>query len=350
MEVRMFLTKTKRSRYYQIIYFKDGKQTSKSTYATSRKKAEIILEAFQRSVLELPGIPHVGSSPRLKKFEEEYIEMISLSCSRGYLIRSVKPAFKHISLYFGNVHLGNIKSIDAERFLFDHYKKAKHSAVLYHRVLKAAFTKAIIWGYTETNPFKGIRLPKIQWKAPVFITVDELKKIIDNTEKQVFKDLFQFAFFTGMRSAEIMNLKWNQVNLEDNKIQIGSDEFNTKSRKIRFIPIAEPIKHILIGNNLNSHNNGKSFVFSKGKYENYNRDYISKKFKKSVREAGLSEEIHFHTLRASFGSLLLQKGIPISSISKLLGHSSILVTERHYTELRLDNLYSAISSFNDIQL
>jgi integrase len=250
-------------------------------------------------------------------------------------------------MYFGNVGLNTIQNKDAERFLLDHFKKAKHSAVLYHRVLKAAFNKAIIWGYTETNPFQGIRLPKIQSKAPVFITVDELKKIIDNTEKQVFKDLFQFAFFTGMRSAEIINLKWDQVNLAENKIQVGSNEYNTKSRKIRFIPIAEPIKHILIKKNQNSDKNGKSYVFSKGEYDNFNGDYISKKFKKAVRKAGLSEDIHFHTLRASFGSLLLQKGIPISTISKLLGHSSILVTERHYTELRLDNLYSAINSFNE---
>jgi hypothetical protein len=64
----MFLSKTKRSRYYQIIFFKDGKQTSKSTHTTSRNKAEIILEAFQKSVLELPGIPQVSSSPSLKKF------------------------------------------------------------------------------------------------------------------------------------------------------------------------------------------------------------------------------------------------------------------------------------------
>ncbi len=346
----MFLTKTKRSRYYQIIYSKDGKQTSKSTHTANRKKAEIILEAFQRSILELPEIPQVSCSPRLKEFKEEYIEMISLSCSWGYLIRSVKPAFKHISLYFGNVNLNSIISKDAERFLLDHYKKAKHSAVLYHRVLKAAFNKAIIWGYTEINPFKGIRLPKIQWKAPVFITVDELIKILDNTEKQVFKDLFQFAFFSGMRSAEIMTLKWDRIDLERGVIQVGSDEFNTKSRKIRFVPIAKPLKHILIRKKLNSNNKSKMFVFGKWEYEKFNGDYISKKFKKSVREAGLSEEIHFHTLRASFGSLLLQKGIPISTISKLLGHSSILVTERHYTELRLDNLYSAISSFDEYRL
>lgn len=71
----MFLTKTKRSPFYQIIYFNDGKQTSKSTQTTDRKKAEIILEAFNRSIIELPEIPYISSSIRLRKFSQEYIDL-----------------------------------------------------------------------------------------------------------------------------------------------------------------------------------------------------------------------------------------------------------------------------------
>jgi len=344
----MFLTKTKRSRYYQIIYFKDGKQTSKSTHTANRKKAEIILEAFQRSVLELPGMPQASCSPRLKKFAGEYIELISLSCSRGYLIRSVKPAFKHLIFNFGNVELSGINSRDLERVLLDHYKKSKHSALLFHRVLKAAFNKAIDWEYIEKNPFKGFRLPKIQWKSPVFINIDELKLIIKQTEPQMFKDIFLFAFLTGMRSSEIMNLKWKQVDLKRGVIQIGSDEFQTKSKKIRFIPIAKAVINIFDRVYPGDIDLNKYCVFHKGDGYPFDSDYISRKFKCAVRKADISDDIHFHTLRASFGSFLLQNEVSLSVISKLLGHSSILVTERHYASLNFNNLISAINSFNEI--
>lgn len=344
----MFLTKIKRSRYYQIIYFKDGKQTSKSTHTANRKKAEIILEAFQRSVLELPGIPQVSCSPRLKKFAGEYIELISLSCSRGYLIRSVKPAFKHLIFNFGNVELSGINSRDLERVLVDHYKKSKHSALLFHRVLKAAFNKAIDWEYIEKNPFKGFRLPKIQWKSPVFINIDELKLIIKETKPQMFKDIFLFAFLTGMRSSEIMNLKWKQVDLKRGVIQIGSDEFQTKSRKIRFIPITKSVKNMLDRICPGNIDPNKNSVFHKGDGYPFDSDYISRKFKCAVRKADISDDIHFHTLRASFGSFLLQRGIQISAISELLGHSSISVTERHYASLSFNNLVDAMSPLNNV--
>jgi hypothetical protein len=73
----MFLTKTKRSRYYQIIYLKDGKQTSKSTQTTDKKEAKIILEVFKKSIVALPELPRIKSSLTLKKFSQEYIELMS---------------------------------------------------------------------------------------------------------------------------------------------------------------------------------------------------------------------------------------------------------------------------------
>ena len=64
----------------------------------------------------------------------------------------------------------------------------------------------------------------------------------------------------------------------------------------------------------------------------------------------ISDKIHFHTLMSSFGSFLLQNGIPISVISELLGHSSILVTQKHYTSLSTNNLVSALFPFNEVYL
>lgn len=338
----MFLTKTKRSRYYQIIYSKDGKQTSKSTHTANRKKAEIILEAFQRSILELPEIPQVSCSPRLKEFEEEYIEMISLSCSRGYLIRSVKPAFKHLLLYFGDIQIHKITNQNAERFLLNHFQKAKYSAALYLRVLKASFNKAINWGYVQNNPLVGIRLPKFQANVPVFINVDEFKLILNNTDRKIFKDIFLFAYLTGMRSAEIMNLKWNEVDLENNLIRIGSKEFATKSKKIRVVPIITSVRDVLMRNYPGNAFAQKYFVFDSGNGYKFSGEYVSKKFKSAVRNACLPETYKFHSLRSSYGSLLLKEGISIGLISKLLCHSSSIVTERHYLSVNSEIIHLII--------
>ncbi|MHA1988885.1 MAG: tyrosine-type recombinase/integrase [Promethearchaeota archaeon] len=122
----------------------------------------------------------------------------------------------------------------------------------------------------------------------------------------------------------------------------------TKSRKVRFIPIANPVKEILLKNPPSILSISKYFVFNNGNGIPFRADTISKKFKKAVRKAELPEEIHFHSLRSSFGSLLLQRGISISVISKLLGHSSISVTEKHYVSLSFHNLVDAMSSLNEV--
>jgi len=344
----MFITKTKKSSNYQIVYRKNGCLTTKSTGSKNRKHAEIILEAFEKSFVHLTEPINKLKSISIKKFADEFIEITTLSCSKGYIGRSVKPAFKHLILHFGNVDLGEINNYKAEKFLLSHFQKSKHSALLYHRVLKAAFNKALSWDYIETNPFVGFKLPKVQLKAPKFITIEELEKICNHTEQEIFKDIFRFAFLTGMRCGEIINLTWDKIDFNNNSIQIGSDNFTTKSKRVRFIPIAKPLKEILLNNPIDNLSLDKYYVFNNGIGVPFRCDYISKKFKIAVRGVKLPEEIHFHTLRSSFGSYLLQNGTPISVISKLLGHSSISVTEKHYASLSFNNLVDAMNILNEI--
>jgi len=73
-----------------------------------------------------------------------------------------------------------------------------------------------------------------------------------------------------------------------------------------------------------------------------NEDYASKKFKVAVREAGLSDNIHFHTLRHSFASSLAQKGVSLFVIKELLGHEDIKTTQI-YSHLQTENLTDAVN-------
>ena len=65
---------------------------------------------------------------------------------------------------------------------------------------------------------------------------------------------------------------------------------------------------------------------------NYRRDFVSHKFKKEVRKLGI-KNARFHDLRRTFGYNLIRQGRPIYEVSKLLGHSSVTTTERHYAPL-----------------
>jgi integrase len=64
----------------------------------------------------------------------------------------------------------------------------------------------------------------------------------------------------------------------------------------------------------------------------YNKDYVSHKFKKEVRRLGI-KNTRFHDLRRTFGLNLIKQGMSIYKISKLLGHKSVKTTELHYAPL-----------------
>jgi len=73
-----------------------------------------------------------------------------------------------------------------------------------------------------------------------------------------------------------------------------------------------------------------------------NEDYASKHFKKAVRAAGLNDNIHFHTLRHSFASRLILKGVSLFVVKELLGREDIRTTQI-YSHLKTENLVNAIS-------
>ena len=84
------------------------------------------------------------------------------------------------------------------------------------------------------------------------------------------------------------------------------------------------------------------YIFSRVTGIKLNEDYASKHFKKAVRAAGLNDNIHFHTLRHSFASRLIQKGASVFVVKELLGHEDIKTT-LIYSHLKTENLTEAIN-------
>ncbi len=91
-------------------------------------------------------------------------------------------------------------------------------------------------------------------------------------------------------------------------------------------------------NNVNNNN----YIFYRIEGIKLNEDYASKHFKKAVRAAGLNDNIHFHTLRHSFASRLIQKGASVFVVKELLGHEDIKTTQI-YSHLQTENLTEAVN-------
>ena len=83
-------------------------------------------------------------------------------------------------------------------------------------------------------------------------------------------------------------------------------------------------------------------MFRKTGNQPFTKDYVSKKFKKACKDAGIDAAIHYHSLRHSTGSLLAQSGVSLYTIQKILGHSNPAVSQI-YAHMQIETLREAIN-------
>lgn len=111
----------------------------------------------------------------------------------------------------------------------------------------------------------------------------EFKLILSNEQNDTLRDVYLFAFHTGMRLGEIVNAKWNQVSLSERIIRLANTEdFTTKGGKKRVAPINEILFNMLQSRIPKIISLQKDdLIFTKNGFK-FNGDYISRKFKKNT--------------------------------------------------------------------
>ncbi|MCP5061875.1 MAG: tyrosine-type recombinase/integrase [Ignavibacteriae bacterium] len=344
----MYLVKNKKSPNYQIVYFVNKNRTTVSTKTKIKKEAEDYLKRFRISLNknEEEGIGETKEPQQniyLSDFRTEYLEYVNSIKSKHY-ISSIALSFRQLESFLGDSPLNNINVRALDKFITSTFARTQTGAHLYYRTLKAAFTKAVAWEYMKENPLTKIKFPKVSKSLPVFISVDEFKIIHSQVKEQYLKDLYAVAFYTGMRRGELINMKSNWIDLSKNIITIKNDEsFQTKSKKERIIPFNKNLRDIFlryISKKDISKNN--KIVFARLGNVKLKGDYVSKKLKKVIRTIGLNDKIHFHTLRHSFASMLVQKGVSLYVVKELLGHEDLSTTQI-YSHLKAQNLFDAVS-------
>lgn len=274
---------------------------------------------------------------------KKYLNEFEFSSKYQY---SVKTTLNKAAFLFGpekKIHEINSKLI--EEYIQFCKRKAPAGYKVDYRNLKAFFAKVVNWGYIKENPCKFVKLPKEQSNRREYLTYSELQSILTLIRLQVLKDIYSFAFQTALRLSEILNLRWSDVSLNDGTITIGSKNFQTKTKKIRCIPLSNDALEILKKRFPKIIDPVNDFVFTKKDGKKYSNDFVSKSFKKALRQAGLKGNICFHSLRHSAISHALNSGAPLSAVREFAGHSNIQTTQ-NYLHTNMDDLKKVSQTFN----
>jgi integrase len=167
-----------------------------------------------------------------------------------------------------------------------------------------------------------------------FGSKEEANRLIEGCRGS-FRALVIVALHTGMRKGELLNLTWANADLDQGFIHIGA----TKNGEVRSIPMNETVWTVF--SNLRKENN-TSWVFHDEQGQPF-RD-THKKFLWACKRAKI-QDFRFHDLRHTFASWLVMDGVPLGTVSHLLGHKSILMTMR-YSHLSPEHRMGALRSLD----
>jgi integrase len=272
---------------------------------------------------------HKNKIPNLS----DYIELfLSIGCN------SYREGTKEIyerALYSFLDCVGNKKLSLLSIKDIDNYRQAKLQIILpttmniYLRTLKSAFNKAVQWEILQRNPIRNIKLCPVPQQTPQFFNLDHFKKLLQTVKEPWLSNAIQLAVFTGMRRSEITNLQWKHIDFSRELIYVESDaNFQTKTGKRRILPMNSYVLKLLQAMFLKR--TGDYVIMLNGKKV---RDiWLSRRFKQYIKIVNVDKSLHFHILRHTFASWLVQAGVPIYEVQALMGHSTIRVT-RAYSHL-----------------
>jgi site-specific recombinase XerD len=313
---------------YSYITYINGRHVWRSTGSRSKKEAErIIASNFKEKKKQAPRLT-------LSMFSVKFLVYANTNLAHGTVLLYEQADRVFIRL-LGDRNLDDYTLLDVEAF------KAKRlgevSAVKVNidfRTLRALFQTALRWKFIIENPFHGVKQIRVPAKRPSYFTKEDLDQVLQHTKLPWFKDLIVFSVCTMMRAGEIVSLKWDSVDLRRRLILIeNTNEFRTKTLKPRAIPMNEWVFRFLA-----TRENKVGCVFASPDIKKLRVGYISHRFKKYVRAAGLSDDLHFHSLRHTGATWLVQGGVSIYAVQKILGHASISTTQV-YSHLETENLF-----------
>ncbi|MDA0732333.1 MAG: site-specific integrase [Bacteroidetes bacterium] len=226
------------------------------------------------------------------------------NCKMGDLTEGFCSAYKKYLLHANR--LNTVKGL----------KLSQNSAVSYFNKFRCAINEAFDARLINENPLRHIKGIKEKETKREFLTQEELQ-LLAKTECDLdaLKNVAIFSALTGLRWSDIKNLTWGDI--QKTKSSYFLHIFQKKTDDVIMHPISETAVKVL-------GEKGKPIekVFEGLKYSDSNND----KIKRWVLRAGINKKITLHNFRHTYATLLLNKGVDIFTVSKMLGHKNIQTT------------------------
>ena len=273
-----------------------------------------------------------------KQHNSELKKMIGVTIGKNthdkheFLLNYLRTYMKNIDRPIEDLNTSFINGFYA--YLRHDVKQQHNTAIGYMKKLRTIFNIALNDNLIIKSPFAGIKY-SLEPVTPTFLTEEEITKIwkkeIDIKRLDQVRDIFIFCCLTGLAYIDCFNLTSEQIFKDD------QDNYYIKRKRQKTKVMATiPLNHIALSI-LEKYNN-KLPVLTNQKMNSY--------LKEIQDICSLKKNLTCHVSRHSAAVLLLNHGVNLNTVSKVLGHSNVTMTQ-HYAKL-LDK--TIINEIKDIKL
>lgn len=278
--------------------------------------------------------------------------MENVKSSSPHTLRAYKNDLKEV---FNESSPVKVSEVELKSYLLSHLSiwKDKKLSTRNRKIgtLKSFMSYLFEEKLTETNIGESLPSPKVPKKIPHFLSFDEVVSCLQFFKNQLEKEslsseieklkkqqlLFLLLYGGGLRISEACQLRWSEINLLQKSIRVLG-----KGNKERIVILPD-----LVIQELKKYKTTylqQEFVFGES---SLNTRVGFEWVRQTGIKSGLTKRLHPHALRHSYATHLLSSGANLRVIQTLLGHESLVATEK-YTHLSLNQLYHVMENHHPL--
>jgi len=237
--------------------------------------------------------------------------------------------------HFTDFYIDQIRKVHVAEFVAHQKRAGLKPATIrrYLATLSSLFSFAERSGWLDQNPvarFDKRSLPEAQPRTR-FLSRTEYRRLLSAAEPHL-KPIIEMAVETGLRSEELLSLKWDQLDVERREIRLVV----TKSNRPRVVPLSDRAVAIFVAR---ARIGDSPYVFTNPRTGHRYRT-VKRAFRTTCLRARI-EDLRFHDLRHTFASWAVQNGADLYRLSRILGHSTLQMTTR-YAHLATEQLHEVV--------
>jgi len=329
----------RRRRYFETIH-----STRKSD---AQKRLNELLVTLEKGVYTPPG--RLTVREHLHNWLEGYVKT---NCSQRTLDGYQSIIETHLIPALGHIQLKHLHPQAIQGYYGKACERLSARTVHHHhRVLSQSLKYAVRQGYLGRNPCEFADPPSPKGRAMRTLTPDEVEVLFENAQDNYYYPVIYTAVSTGLRQAELLGLRWRDVDLDFLSILVcqvlykrrGICQFKEPKtahsrRRVAMTPkLALFLREYRAERERLYQQLGKrltldDLVFASSEGKPIDPCVLTHAFTRLARQAGLGGT-RFHDLRHTFASLMLLRGAKPKVISEALGHSSVAFTMDVYSHI-----------------